>query len=168
MSLSKTGRPISLNTLMAGGPVMSLARTRSTWDTSKSPSSTKGRLRGGPESFASLSFPLLSTLLLYRCGKRKTPRLRLQTGAKIRGTTLVSHFITHCLTRCHGVRYSVPGHGSRSRWSAARRSSHRPLRLFAGGRKTNSRSSPLCTFGLWLSKGFKLLLHYRKHPVQSQ
>lgn len=75
--LVEDGAADSLNTLMAGGPVMSLARTRSTWDTSKSPSSTKGRPTWRARIFCVIVIPIVihSPSLSLREKKNAPPAL---------------------------------------------------------------------------------------------
>ena len=60
--LSKTGRPIFSNSVIAGGPVMSLANTISTWETKRSPALTLSRPACFARIFSVIVIPISKDL----------------------------------------------------------------------------------------------------------
>ena len=79
LSLSKTGRPIFSNSAIAGGPVMSLAKTKSTWATSRSPAWTASRPACWARIFSVIVIPITITLLsLYEADRGASAPLCLR------------------------------------------------------------------------------------------
>ena len=113
--LSKTGLPIFLNSLIAGGPVISLASTKSTCDTKRSPADTSGRPACLASIFSVIVIPIITASCIFysiKLNKKPLPAL-MQTGAIInRGTTLIGASL--CLTLLCVASYSVQKRGSRA------------------------------------------------------